>query len=390
MAQHSIVGPSGLSAIIQCPGKVRLSKGIPDKTAWVAFEGTTAHDICEKRLLNKPHYKLGAVVEHGEHSVTVDDEMLAATDVYVDFINGLRKKYKAEGLAYSETVEGKITLDAYALPEVWGTADYIMKVPFRVLYVIDYKHGQGVPVSPRKNAQAMAYGLGAGGENIDIYDAIHLIIIQPRGRGSEGAIKTWVTTPDELKTWAKDTLIPAVTAALGDDAPLNPGESQCRWCRAKAVCPAIAEQVFKTAQADFAEFSTFAPDDPQHLTIEQISEIFKKIKLISGFTKSIEEKVFNTLATGRKVPGYKLVLGRKRRSWGNEAGALKVLESVLGEAAYTKKPLSPAQGEKALGKDYKKQIAEFIHTDEGKPSIVPESDKKEAINLIADDFKNVK
>jgi hypothetical protein len=383
MSGHSEVGPSGLAALIQCPGKVRMERNIPDKTAWVAFEGSVAHEIGENILIKKPSYKVGAVIKKNKHEVTVDQAMIDAVQVYVDHINEIR----ALGFG-TEMVEGKVNLGEFALPEVWGTVDYSYSIPFGTLYVRDYKHGQGVIVSPEENPQMMAYALGAAGspDVLNSFDEINIGVVQPRGRGGD-AVTTWTTTPKELSKWANEVLIPAVTKALSDDAPLNPGEKQCMFCKAKSVCPALADLAMKTAQSDFKDYSDFKPDIPSELSIEEATEIYKNIKVINGFLKSIEARIFNELATGGKVPGYKLVKGRRKRSWSNEAKALEILEKVLGENAYEKKPLTPAKAEKALGKEYKKEIQEFIATDDGKPSIAAADDKKEAISMAEEDFK---
>jgi hypothetical protein len=360
-----------------------MARGIPDVKSWVAAEGSVAHEICEKRLIGKPHYKVGAEVTFDGHRVVVDQAMLDATDLYVSEIQKIRDT--AFGI---EKVEQKITLEHYALPEVWGTVDYSYSVPFGCLYVRDYKHGQGVIVSPEENPQMMTYALGVSAtpEILDSYDEINIGVIQPRGKAGE-PVTEWRTTPKYLKEWCKDVLIPAVTEALGEHAPLNPGEKQCMFCRAKAHCPALAQEAMQSAQKEFQDFATFTPDATDSLSMDDVAAIYSKIKLINSFLKSIEARMFNTLATGGVVPGYKLIKGRRSRSWNNETKALQILESVLGEKAYEKKLLTPAKAEKALGKEEKSLIQEYISTEDGKPAIAEESNAKEAISIIENDFK---
>jgi hypothetical protein len=367
-----------------CPGKVRMERNLPDSQSWVAFEGSVAHEIGENILLGKPHAKPGDVIRRGKNEVKVDQDMIDAVRVYVDECNAIRE------IGYGkETVEGKITLGEFCLPEVWGTVDYSYAIPFGTLYVRDYKHGQGVIVSPEENPQMMAYALGAAGspDVLDSYDEINIGIVQPRGKNGN-PVSTWTIKPAKLRRWGTQVLIPAVERALRDDAPLVPGEKQCMFCRAKATCPALAEFTMKTAQADFKDYSDFKPDVPSDLSIENAVEIYKNIKVINGFLKSIEARIFNELATGHQVPGYKLVKGKAKRSWKDEDEAVKILEAKLGESAYEKKPLSPAKAEKALGKEGKKEIQDLIAVEDGKPSIAEEDSTKEAITMAEEDFKD--
>lgn len=382
--QHSIVGPSGLHAILLCPGKVRLEKDLPRSSSFAAAQGTVAHQLCELALNDNKLPDVGTVIECEGFNIEVDHEMISGVQVYLDEINRIREDVIS--LDTVEMVEGKASLEPFGIPEVWGTTDYAMSVPFMKLYVRDFKYGAGVMVDPENNPQLMAYALGAAGSMIDSYDVIDIGIVQPRGRSDEN-VKTWQVSPDHLKEWAENTLKPAVKLALSDDAPLVPGEEQCRFCGAKSFCHAIAEASLRSAMVDFKEFSTFSPDNPALLTIEQVAEIYGKIKLINQFTKAIEAAVFNTLAVGGVVPGYKLVKGRASRSWSDENKAADILEELIGDEAWEHKLLSPAKAEKILDKEEKKMIQDLIVSTDGTPSIVPENDKKPAITLAQEDFK---
>jgi hypothetical protein len=234
----------------------------------------------------------------------------------------------------------------------------------------------------------MAYAIGAAGEMLETYETINMGIVQPRTREGD-KIKVWETTPDVLIKWAEDVLQPAVQLALSDNATLNPGEKQCHWCRAKGICPALAKEAIKMAQSDFADFADIQPDPVDTLTIEQVENIYPKLGLIKTFVKAIEERVYSTLSAGQPFTGYKLVNGRRSRSWTDEIKAVTALKK-LGIDPYELKTLSPAKAEKLLDKDTRKEIEALIETNEGKPTIVKETDKREAISMAAEDFKNFK
>jgi len=91
--------------------------------------------------------------------------------------------------------------------------------------------------------------------------------------------------------------------------------------------------------------------------------------------------------SGEGFEGFKIVHGRSNRQWGDEKVAEKKLNEMLGEKAYNKKLLSVAQAEKAIGKENKSDISYLIIKPEGAPTLVQDTDNREAISSIsADDF----
>ena len=379
---HSPVGPSSLSRVLLCPGSVKLSEGIEDKTSEVAAEGTVAHEIGEAILKGEKPYKVNQVIECEGHKIKVTREMKDAVKVYVDHCQEL-------GLFIDDAEEGievHTTLEPFGVPDVYGTVDYMLAIPsIRTLYVRDYKHGKGIVVDPTNNPQLMAYALGAAGENIDRYDVIDVGIVQPRAKEGE-AIKTWQVSPEYLQQWAEFTLKPTVQVAIAGEAPLVPGDKQCQWCRAKGICPELANKALTTAQADFRDFADIRPDEiVNEVSIEKITRVYEKLGLMKEFIKAVETRVFNELSNGNGVPGYKLVNGKRSRAWKNEEEAAATLKEK-GVEPYEYKILSPAKAEKQLGKA-KKEVQGFIETTEGKPVIAPESDKRQAIVTTADEFK---
>lgn len=379
---HSEVGPSGIAAIILCPGKVRLSRGIKDTTSFPAAEGTVAHGIGERKLKGKKYPPVGKVYTEDGHKITVDAEMIDAVKVYVNHIAEIKKVLDVH---LDESIEQSGSLSFLGIPEVFGTADYSLSIPFHTLYIRDYKHGQGVTVEAEGNPQLMAYALIAAQEMIETYDKINMGIVQPRTRDGE-QIKIWETTPDVLLDWAEHLLKPTVEFALSENAPLNPGEKQCQWCRAKSICPALATQALTVAQADFADFAEIKPDEVvESVSIEKVTNVYNQLPLLKSFIKAVEARVYDTLASGGQIDGYKLVKGRRSRDWENELQAVKTLKK-LGVDPYEMKLLTPAKAEKQTDKEGKEAIKNLVTFTEGKPSIVKETDKRPAITTAVDDF----
>lgn len=381
-AGHSPVGPSSLSRILLCPGSVRLSREIEDTTTEVAAEGTVAHEIGEALLKGKKPHKKSHIVQRDGHDIKVTQEMYDAVQVYVSHCKDL----SAFMDDVQEGIEVFTNLEPFGIPDVYGTVDYSLYVPsIRTLYIRDYKHGKGVVVDPVNNPQLMAYALGVAGEKIDKYEIIDVGIVQPRAKEGN-QIKTWQTTPEYLKQWAEFTLKPSVQLAMSDDGPLIPGDKQCQFCNAKSVCPELANKALKTAQADFSDFADIHPDEiVDEVSIEKIKQVYDKIGLLKEFIKAVEARVFSELSSGNDVPEYKLVHGKRSRSWKDEDEAVKILQSYKVDP-YEYKILSPAKAEKQLGKA-KKEVQSFIDVSEGKPVIVPEADKRQAIITSVNEFK---
>ena len=117
-----------------------------------------------------------------------------------------------------------------------------------------------------------------------------------------------------------------------------------------------------------------------------MSRALDQRKLVLGWFDAIEEYVTERLESGKGFTGYKLVAGRSLRQWGNDEVAEVALFAILGDDAFTRKLVSPAQAEKALGKQKAKMIESLIVKPEGKPTLAPMSDSRPAVNITADDF----
>jgi hypothetical protein len=321
---HSSFGPSSLKACVLCPGRAKANKGLTDVQSFAAAEGTVAHKIGERCLMGKTPPDVGETIQEGGYNIVVDQAMLDAVQFYVDHINDIRAK--VSGYLYEEEVEVSDTLEFLGLPEVFGTCDYSAAVMFDTLYIRDYKHGQGITVPAKYNYQLMAYALIMAQDDLTTYRKISLGIVQPRAKDGE-RLKEWTTTPAALITWFETVLKPTVQLGLSDNPPRIPGEEQCRWCKAKETCPEFAKQALTVAQADFADYAEFTPDKiVDSVPIEKVIHVYDKLPLLKTFIKAVENRIYSTLSRGEQVNGYKLVNGRRSRSWNDDVEAEKTTQ----------------------------------------------------------------
>jgi hypothetical protein len=380
-----------------------MSAGLPDTSSSYADEGSNAHFLLEYCLKNQlgPLSFVGQVMTEPSRGqeFTVTQEMADAVDVAHKYVIG---KYEYHAFILDQKVE--LHAETKVFParllrfDIEGTADIILVTP-DFIEVIDYKHGAGVVVEAKGNRQMQIYGIGAldtFGLELGPDRGLITTIIQPRIEHSEGPIRSACYDWTEV---AEFTSAIAYAAAQTDEPnpPLAAGEKQCRWCKAKAVCPELAKTSLMAADVMFDDISTVTSDDiqagvlrdPSQLSPAQISVLLDNEALIKSWLASVHEYAVNQLASGNDVPGFKLVEGRKSKAWKEDedtiVARLRRMKHLGGGkvtmADITDTKLkSPAAMEKALKKTLTpanwKVVREFIVNKPGNPQLAPETSTK--------------
>lgn len=372
---HALFSPSSAHRWLACPGSVKLEQQFPDNVSSAAEEGTLAHELAEIKLRNyffTKEYgkrKLNADIKKLKENPLWDDEMLDHTDTYVDYIKGLALSFDAPP---SVIIENQVRFDQW-IPEGSGTADCIL-ITGNTLCIIDFKYGKNPSgkVEAEHNPQLMLYALGAYEAYRLFYpiELIHLSIVQPR---LSVEVSTWGCTVEELLAFA-NTAKEKAAAALSENAAFNPGEKICRYCRARAQCRARAEYNVQMA---------FRVDQkPPLITNEEVGYYLRRGEDVAKWLSDLKDYALNQCLAGKKVSGWKAVEGRGSRDWIDMDKAFAVLQdSGVDEALlWERKPVSLAQIEKLVGKkDFAMQVGDLVVKQPGKPTLVPESDKREAI-----------
>lgn len=376
---HSILGASSSHRWLSCPGSVRLSKGIPRTSSTYADEGTAAHELAEMCLRNGANTGafIGSMITVNETAYEVTEEMAEAVQLYLDTV---RTDLKDAGKGAELMVEHRFNLD-WLYDGMFGTNDALVAQPFGLLQVYDFKYGAGVAVDVVDNPQLMYYALGAA--KGDAYEEIELIIIQPRANHPDGAVRRVRMWPAELFRWAEEVLLPGAEATENEDAPLATG-SHCRFCPALAVCPAQKERAMSVAKA---AFSKTQPPAPEALSITELKKIIDAADMVEAWMSACRSHLKHLLESGTVTAdqaGYKIVAGRSTRKWADETEAVAVME-MLGIEPYEQKIKSPAQAEKMA----KKGAFDSVITTIRGTQMVPLSDKREAIPMIANAFEEV-
>jgi len=374
---HAILSPSGSSRWLACTPSARLEAQFPENTSEAAEEGTLAHGVGELILRHRLGRVSDKALEDCMKNIRKDkfysESLQEYAEQYATFV--LEKFSEAQTRTKDAVIEIEAKLDMTEyVPEGNGTGDTVIFTD-RVLDIIDLKYGKGVLVSCVENKQMMLYALGAL-KNADILydiDTIRMTIYQPRMDN----ISSWSIGKDILLGWAEGFLKPRAQLAFDGEGDFAPGD-HCRFCKAKNRCRALAEENLEIAKYTFR--------DPEKLEDFEIADILSRTDMFVNWINGVNSYALTEALNGRKWEGYKLVEGRSNRTYSDaDAVADKLVKSGIPEAIiYEKKLLGITAMEKAITKPtFNTLLSDLVIKPEGKPTLVPVSDKRSEINSTA-------
>lgn len=378
MRKHALLSASGAKRWLSCPPSARLEENYADSTSSYAEEGTRAHTLAEARIR---HDMLGVIdtkaLKRIWKKVAPDTEMEEMTELYQDIITEKFAAAKAKTKDAMLLVEEKLDF-SHIVPDGFGTGDIII-IADGTLEVIDLKYGKGVPVYAEENPQTRLYGVGALNKFGFLYDIqeVAMTIVQPRLDN----VSTETLSVEELTSWSEDYVKPRALLADQGEGEFCAGE-HCRFCKAKAICRARAEEALSIAQHEFAK--------PPVLEDEEIPDILMVLDKAEAWIKDIRDYAHTKALSGAKWRGFKLVEGRSNRCYIDEeivADKLKT-EGYNENQIYNKKLKGITDMEKLVGKkNFPEVLGEFVIKPKGKLTLVPDTDKREEVNSAVSDFK---
>jgi hypothetical protein len=387
-----------------CPGSIREEAKYPDQLAGpAAIDGTHSHTLletCVKEQKNAADY-VGVTLEDHEGRFTVDKDRAARVQIALDYI------FKIENLGLRVISESKVD-PAHLLgrTDLSGTVD-VQILGSDTLELIDYKDGMGV-VSAEGNLQLEQYAYGVlAGYKLPVngtypFQYVKMTIIQPKLalKGMNPISSSTVTVESLMANMG--TIIRQAAATDQPDAPLVPGESQCKFCRAKGSCAALASNVMKEVgimfqptvmqPLDMAQQS--ANKDPSTMDDAQIAQIMEAAPLMRQLLEGVEKEALRRLESGGTILGLKLVNGRGSRAWAlpEDQMAEKLVKMGIPKGAiYETKLVSPAKAEKLTWakrdgtqvqlteRQLKTMENEYVAKLAGKLTVAHESDSRPAV-----------
>ena len=384
--KHAILSASSAYRWLACPPSARLEEQFAETISTYAEEGTLAHALAETKLrlylrqitARECAKRLQELEKNKYYSASMLDYIETYAAIVLEKVN----EAKARSADAVMLLEQKLDFSDW-VPEGYGTGDVVI-ISDGVLEIIDLKYGKGVPVSAEDNAQMKLYALGALATFDSLYDikTIRMTIVQPR----LDSVSTDEITPNLLYWWADTELAHRAQLAWDGQGEFQAGE-HCRFCRARFNCRARAEANLELAKMDFKK--------PELLTDEEIGEVLERADELKAWVSDVfEYALIQARDHGKKFPGWKLVEGRSVRQYADEdAVAKKLTEAGYKEdQIFQKKLFGITSMEKLLGKTlFNELLGGLVVKPAGKPTLVPETDKRPELNSTAAavaDFKN--
>ena len=364
---HAVLSASSAHRWLFCTPSARLEQGFEDTSSEAAAEGTAAHALAE--------HKLKRALKRRSKRPTSDydsDEMEEHTDSYTSFV--IEQLTEAKKLCKDPIVliEQRLDLSEY-VPESFGTADCVIAGE-GTLHVIDFKYGTGVLVESERNPQMMLYALGA----LRLFDTLYTIktitmsIYQPRREN----VSTWTLPIADLIAWAEEELRPRAKLAFDGEGEYCAGE-WCIFCCAAIRCRTRAAEKMKLAQQEFPL--------PPLLSDEEIAGVLHQLPdLVKWANEIMAYATGEAISHGKAWPGFKLVEGRSVRKYANEDDVANAAKDAGYTDIYEHKLITITAMERLMGKKkFNEILGGLVVKPPGKPTLVPDSDKRPVISTSA-------
>ena len=358
--QHAPFGSSTAERVINCPGSVALNAKSPEQPASeYAAKGSAQHALIEHLLLEggEPKDFIGAMFA----GVEIDEELAGGVKIALDAAETLLDDYGGDQL-----VEQRLVI---VENEIFGTGDVIgISGDGTRALIADHKFGY-VEVAPDSlQLKFLAAALLADPSMAAVAKDIEefaLAIIQP---AFDPPVTKATITRAEAEVFLR-TIKLAHSASKVPSAEVRIGK-WCKWCRAKAICPA-QRQMF----ADLIDVKVHPGWSPAEL-----GDMLIKAKQVEDLIESIKERVKHELANGRTVPGWRLKAGSTRMAWAQSVkdtiAALRGL-GLKGDKAI--QPITPAAAKKALGE----LPDDIVVKTTSAPSLARDTDAADAVLPVA-------
>lgn len=403
---HATLSPSKRHRWSVCPGSVREERAYPEQPGGpAAVDGTHTHTLlehCVKAGVADPTPMVGIKMSDHDGEFVVDADRAARVKVAIDYV----RSRVAPTMGMAKVIAEQRVDPSFLTSrnDLGGTVDVQIHDELNgVLEVIDYKDGMN-DAWDSAILQMEQYAVGAlAALRVPkpfhyAFDVVRLTVIQPKLalKGGEAVRSKDYAIDEVVDVVARDIVVQAA-ATDRPDAPLVPGEKQCRYCAHRGACSALANKALEVVdRVDIV--SSAASKDPTTMPDEQIVQIMEAAPLMRQLLEAVEAEAERRLKAGVSLPGLKMVNGRGTRSWklSEEEMAEKLVKLGIPKTAiYETKLVSPAKAEKLTWKKRdgtdvqltKRQLEtmerEYVVKTMGKPVVALAADSRSAVQLNA-------
>ena len=333
-ARAGLPSASHMERIMLCPGSWRAQQGLADEPREDAVVGRRVHQWL-------------AGVRLG-----LSDEEQAMADACRGQQERLSRRLWGEDGAGGGTVE-------YAERRFWlhddglaaamsGQVDYAAVRGRRAL-IVDFKTGHGRVTPGVRNPQLMALAVMLAEAHADL-EEITGAIVQPAVSPTP---RCGVFDAPALAQ-SRALILEALETARRPDAPCQPGERQCQYCRAKARCAAAERMVETLALVPTQGLAAAAHEAPaEPVTNERLAGWLDRCGAAEDVIAALRAEARRRIEAGQRVPGWRLVPGVLRERVVNVPGLVSRLaaqgvsqEAFLATCAVTKIALKALLKEK--------------------------------------------
>lgn len=292
--REGLPSASGLQRLVLCPGSWLAEQACPeDEKGEAAAMGTRLHK----------HLEDGSLPENADEAEAVGWCRDMEQQLALEFTGAqLVLQRELRMFDRNRRFSGKPDV-------VWAHRESAL--------VLDYKFGRGEVVSAEQNCQLYALSVLVF-DNYPELDVVYSGILQPYvSRQKPKLMRVSREEAEQLRGW----LYGRIDRAQVPGAELCPGESQCRYCRAAASCPALGLQVQRAAGMKLMRWEAWSLEDRKRA--------WDAARMAKRYVESIERKVRADLEAGVEIPGLELGAGKASFTISDAGGAFAELNALL-------------------------------------------------------------
>ncbi len=298
-----------------CRASFLRSKNQPDTSSGIAQTGTRIHEAVESGD------RAGLTLAEEQLADDCDQLALIVFDeVFPDWEKANTTTIKEQRLWL--THRGALRDSLRQREPSWhgsifsGKPDLVAINEDRAL-VIDYKTGYLETIEASRNMQLRALAVLVE-SNHDVTE-VSVAIVQPNIKPGYSIARYDERDLDLAERHLRQLL----DEAQAEDAVANPGEKQCRYCKAKPVCKEAQAESFSVIEADMTT-----------LDVVRLPELLEKCDLADRVISAIRSAALGVVESGGSVAGWEMPSAGKSRSFTSAADVYGVVADVISREAF--------------------------------------------------------